>query len=345
MKYLFVFSSMAGCLRMNQPIISNLLAELKKAGASLVSTDDLSFADLNYFITENYDETKMISVRFREFILSKYVKEDGVAEEKIKACVYVCGGDGSVHEVALALYNSDIALGIIPTGTANDFASYLYMKNTDYYQKKWRDEDFTLSACLNASYRKIDSIDTDWENCINVLSLCYDVQVGDYANKLKKYFPSRGRLCYGLAVLFSLFHKKSYLMHYELVDAGDKIKKFSMKTSLLAIANAQYYGNGFRPAPEASVEDGLLDICYVEKLNLLEFISLIKAYRSGEHILHPKVHYHKIKAAKISYDKYENKGIKYLAEGEGIVFEADSLNVKVAEKNIYLALPAYNIEV
>ena len=72
-------------------------------------------------------------------IIEDFAKEDGFEKYAI-----ICGGDGSLNELVNVSYGKDISIGLIPTGTGNDFA-----KNFDY-------KNFNLEKTffiLHKSYR------------------------------------------------------------------------------------------------------------------------------------------------------------------------------------------------
>ena len=59
---------------------------------------------------------------------------------------------------------------------------------------------------------------------------------------------------------------------------------FSGKMMLSTVANAKYYGGGFKCAPHAEYQDGLADILVVKKVSIFTFARLVKFYKKGLHL-------------------------------------------------------------
>ena len=76
---------------------------------------------------------------------------------------------------------------------------------------------------------------------------------------------------------------------------------------LTAIANGCFYGGGFKAAPRASMQDGLLDLCVVKKISRAKFVNLIGAYKKGTHLDMPQlehiIRYYKTPSVCISFEK------------------------------------------
>ena len=166
--------------------------------------------------------------------------------------IVVAGGDGSINEVGTQLIGSDIALGIIPCGSGNG-----------------------LSRCLNIpldpekalqliNRNAVCSIDTVLMNDIPFISIGgtgYDAQVADdYAKD-----PRRGFETYFKYIVRNYFtlHEKQYTI--VLPDHS-----FTTKAFFISFANSNQMGYDVPIAPNASLWDGLVDLCIVRKPNPLE---------------------------------------------------------------------------
>lgn len=106
--------------------------------------------------------------------------------------VIICGGDGSLHELVNACYDQNISIGLIPTGTGNDFS-----KNFDY-------RDFHVEDAFDFYTRPIDLLKINNKICINVTSLGFDTHVLEEAYRILEKYPDFGKRAYIQAVLNSL---------------------------------------------------------------------------------------------------------------------------------------------
>lgn len=125
-------------------------------------------------------------------------------------------------------------------------------------------------------------------------------------------------------------------MHYrfETVDESGAIQVVEQDANyiLAAICNGRYYGGGFNPAPQASQDDGLLDVCLVDSLPLMKILPLIPKYKKGTHIGHPAIHCWKATAGQIRYTSE-----RLLGNFDGEIFEADTLDFNVMPKALRFA--------
>jgi diacylglycerol kinase (ATP) len=71
--------------------------------------------------------------------------------------------------------------------------------------------------------------------------------------------------------------------HIKVTVDGERINRGYM--ILCTIANGRRVGGEFNCAPNAKVNDGLIDVCLFRPMSLLRFLMLIPLYRKGEHII------------------------------------------------------------
>ena len=106
---------------------------------------------------------------------------------------------------------------------------------------------------------------------------------------------------------------------------------------LCAMGNGGFYGGGFRALPKSSIDDGLIDVCTVDKISRVKFVQIVGKYKAGEHLsVNPPyefIHYYKCK--KITLDPGEI--IKVCLDGEFI--ETDKIEVEIVPKAINLIVP------
>lgn len=327
---LFLFSRKAGKFGEKHVIIQNLKAELQKSEQACAWSAEIRLEQDKLYYVQTTDEWSVVQIT-KAF--KKQVEAEAFSKDAPTGVIYLCGGDGSVHEVTNLLVGSAVGFAVLPTGSGNDFSRNFYTKA----------QDFSLANCLKAQPERLDILSTSWEHCVNVLSLAYDVAITVMANLFKEKYAFLGGYSYYLAVLRALFLEKSYDMAFELEvvsETGIERQCFEKKVTLVALCNGAFYGNGFVPSPHSQVQDGVAELCVVDALTLPEFFSLIGRYKKGTHLNHPKVHMYAVKSGKISYtpaqiEKMKAKNQEALAEGEGITFPCEQLDFKLLEKALW----------
>jgi diacylglycerol kinase (ATP) len=174
------------------------------------------------------------------------------AAEKGLDAVVVAGGDGSVNEVARGLVKTNTALGIIPTGSGNGLAHFLHIP-------------FNLSRAIESikafQIKKIDTFTINENFGCNLAGVGFDAKVAVEFSKVKR----RGFWSYFRLVLHEYLTYKS--QNYTL-EFDDQI--INRKALMVCFANSNQFGNNAVIAPDASTDDGLIDICIISKVPLLE---------------------------------------------------------------------------
>lgn len=172
---------------------------------------------------------------------------ENALEKGIYSHIVAVGGDGTVNEVASALVGSSVAFGILATGSGNGLARHM---GFPLGIKKG------LRQILEGRCEKIDVMEINGRYSFNVSGLGFDAEVA-YEFGRKKI---RGLFVYLLTVLrlWFTYGNKDYRL---CVDGKD----MEIKAFLLSFANSSQYGNNAYIAPAASVRDGLMDVCYIER--------------------------------------------------------------------------------
>lgn len=186
-----------------------------------------------------------------------YTERPGHAHELAKKAVgnqvdvvVAVGGDGTINEVASALYGTDIALGIIPEGSGNGLALYLGVPLNE------------RAALRRLSKFETTTIDTGMIEGLpffNMAGIGFDAKVSDsFANE-----RFRGPLGYLRTILTEIGKYKT--KKYTLEIDG---KHYEREAFMISVANSPQYGNNAYIAPNASITDGVLDVCIIHKFPL-----------------------------------------------------------------------------
>lgn len=189
----------------------------------------------------------------------------------------VVGGDGMVHLAAGLLAGTGVPLGVVPSGTGNDFARGLGVPLGDPQR--------AVAALLEALDRPARTIDAGLIRSedgsperwfAGVLSAGFDSAVNERANALR--WP-RGRQRYNVAILIELLRLRP--RRYSLVVDG---QPRSVEALLISVANNTSFGGGMRIAPKALLDDGLLDLFIVAPMSRLSFLRIFPRVFAGTHV-------------------------------------------------------------
>lgn len=218
------------------------------------------------------------------------------------AVIFVCGGDGTLSEVATGLENTQTAIALLPMGTGNDFARKIYASlSLDEII-----EGFGLySGVPSVKTTDIDYISANGASCINVMSFGFDTKILKLANKISAKFPMLGSAAYKIATVLSLFGSYKFKARFKLdiIDDDGNIREMDSTRlfTLCAICNGSYYGGGFCPAADSLIDDGVINILIAKNLNLFQILNMIGHYIKGDvHMTHPHlVEYIKVKSGTV----------------------------------------------
>ena len=189
--------------------------------------------------------------------------------------VVAVGGDGTVNEVVNGLDGSDVPMGIIPIGTANDFAKQVGIP---------LDADHAMDAILHRQSVRIDTAMLNGRRFLNVSS-------GGVGAEATAETPSEAKEMLGMLAYAITGVRK--LVELSPHRATFKAGSFELDTEFLlfAVGNGRTTGGGTVIVPRASVTDGLLDVCIVEAMPRTEFAKLVLRIRHGDHVGDEGVHY------------------------------------------------------
>ena len=192
-----------------------------------------------------------------------YLKEK-IKKEKITDVV-ICGGDGTINQVAAALLGIDINIGIIPAGSGNGLA---------FAAKIPKQATKALQIIFNGKSARIDGFHINNHFGCMLCGIGFDAQVAhDFA--LDK---QRGLATYVKQSVRNFVKASPYTFTITI-----KGKTFSTEAFFISIANSNQFGNNFTIAPKASLDDGLLDIIVVKKMSKARMLwAVLQQIRSGK---------------------------------------------------------------
>lgn len=180
--------------------------------------------------------------------------------------VIVGGGDGSVNAAIEGLLDTELPLGVLPLGTANNLARTLQIPNS------------IAQACEIIAKGKTKSIDIGWVNgqyFLNIASLGLSAEVNRrVSQRLKKHW---GVFAYVVTALQVLATMRPFW-----VDIRVDNESIEVKTIQITIANGRYYGSGLAIADDATIDDERLDLHSLEIQHWRQILPLLPAALLGK---------------------------------------------------------------
>jgi YegS/Rv2252/BmrU family lipid kinase len=193
------------------------------------------------------------------------------------------GGDGTAYEVINGIGSGNVVLGILPAGTGNDFVRMTELP---------KDYDEILKHFKASKTKRIDIGKANNRYFLNYSSVGIDSEIVKETEDIKKYIS--GPSAYIVGVFKTLIKYKN--KEVDILIDGKKIRR---NIELIAVGNGKYYGGGMKINPSADLEDGLLDICIVNKINKFKFALLFSTVFKGNHTKFEEVEVFKGKEVKI----------------------------------------------
>lgn len=248
---------------------------------------------INAVAHKNPDLRTRIEFRFTEYSGHAAVIASELVNQYKDRCVLICcGGDGTVHEIANVLAYTRTPMLVLPFGTGNDFA-----KTVIPDKRMWKMEEFLLNLD-NVQYKPMDMVRIDsfdlmgnhirkWSAyTTNVASIGLDTKVQSMAKAIvaEADTPFNRKTAYFRSALRCIVGRRSNYFSYRLeLEDGTTINSEKNEHTLIAICNAKYYGDGFCPAPDADISDGVADVCCVDAVSLPRALFLLALYKFGKH--------------------------------------------------------------
>jgi YegS/Rv2252/BmrU family lipid kinase len=194
--------------------------------------------------------------------------------------VIAAGGDGIMFEVLNGLYRKKpqerVPLGLVPVGTGNAF-----VRDLGLMPGEWR-KGIDIIARNRPRRVDVGRVQTRSEtfHFLNIIGMGFAVDAGMTAKKLKML----GNAAYTLGTLWETISLKSYPLHIEI--DGKNIRQDNV---FVEISNSRYTGTSFLIAPDARIDDGLLDVTLLSSLPRRRLLRLFPTIYSGEHVQYKEV--------------------------------------------------------
>ncbi len=191
--------------------------------------------------------------------------------------VLAVGGDGTANEVSNGLARAEaldaVALGLVPLGTANDFATCLGIP---------QDPEGAAQVLLTARPRRVDLGRANDRWFVNVAGVGFDAEVARWVNHHSKLV--RGTAMYVVGIFRTLLRYRPTEVRVCLDGVPWDARAF-----LVAVGNSPAYAGGVHMCPDARPDDGQLEVVRIGDIHKLEVFRILPLLYRGRHLTHPKV--------------------------------------------------------
>ncbi|MBW4483342.1 MAG: YegS/Rv2252/BmrU family lipid kinase [Tildeniella torsiva UHER 1998/13D] len=235
--------------------------------------------------------------------------------------VVVAGGDGTIEAVARGLAHTQTALGIIPQGTRNNIAASLNIP-TDMAQAiqvlvAGERSQYDLGKANNHYFMEVVGVGLE----ASLFPCGDDVKEGIKSN----YWVALKSLFMGLKT-FLQFSPHRLLLRFD----GRRVR---LRTLQVNVCNSPRYGVEFALAPQAKMNDGKLDLIYIDKPSKWDHFRHFFAAMRGKHLPHERLKMHQ--ASTIEVRGYPALDVH--ADGECI--GTTPVIVEVVPKALWICVP------
>lgn len=268
MKHIFIINPTSGKKRKRD----RLVADINSAALALNADYEIYFTKSS---GDGRDYLQNLCLEHSSY--NKRLAAEGKELERLR--VYGCGGDGTLNEMVNGAFGFDnIEIGIIPTGTGNDYVRN-YGKVTDFLNI----ENQILGKARHSDLIKYSA---EYNGHItagygaNMFNIGFDCNTVDMTDTTKTWPLLRGHLAYLFAVGITFIKKQGADLRIEYENGRVK----DGPVLLIAIANGCFCGGGVKGVPESILDDGLMDVSVVNDISRGRFLSLYPSYARGTHM-------------------------------------------------------------
>lgn len=230
--------------------------------------------------------------------------------------IIAAGGDGTVNEVARNMIGTELVLGILPLGSGNGLARHVKIPI---------DRRKAFEVILQGKQKFIDTAYVNGTPFVSIAGVGFDARVANLYDKSGQH----GFLAYTRIVM------KEYLEYtpriFSLILDGKTIKKEAM---FVSFANSNQFGYNTMIAPEAMIDDGLLDVVIVRHIPFIEIPNIIRLLLS--HDIHRSEFVEIHRAGHIEVDR--DRGRMVNIDGEAIKMDR-RLDIKAQPASLRLLIP------
>jgi|WetSurSiteA1Bulk_404760.scaffolds.fasta_scaffold00128_15 diacylglycerol kinase (ATP) len=199
------------------------------------------------------------------------------------------GGDGTLNEIASTLIQvKNVVIGVVPAGTGNDFIQILGFPNR-FEEEHWK-------VLFEKRTTRIDVGICNGLPFLNGMGLGFDAQVAAENYVKPGEVKKGGKYKYIYHIIKTLLLYKERRMTILSAETNQETDCF-----INTISNGRRFAGGFYLTPKAIANDGLLDVCMIQKLSLPERFMILLKVPKGTHLRNKKVNYYQSSNIEIEF--------------------------------------------
>ncbi len=237
-----------------------------------------------------------------------------------EVCFVACGGTGTLSEVVNGVIGSDNKrVALLAYGSGNNFT--LHFPGRDFR---------SIKDMLEGEVQVSDVIKCNNDYSINVINLGFDSMAAHYGaqyilkGKDKPYLRGTVR-----SIILNRFN------NYRIIVDGERLTRGT--TMFCTIANASHYGQNYKCAPNAKIDDGLMDVEVNRSTTLLTFVLMYRHFKDGHHVTNAFCR-RRMKFRDARHVEISSKSLIYLCvDGETVA--SRHFDINIIDKAVTLQLP------
>lgn len=211
--------------------------------------------------------------------------------------LFIAGGDGTLNEVLngaarVAGALERITFGLVPLGTGNDFAEALGIPDQLDQALDVLQQGRTLAVDLGRLGDRV---------FVNVSAGGFIADVSEATTPALKTVT--GKLAYLLAGAQVVLDFESVPTRISALHEDGTQFRRELDLHLFAVCNSRLIGGGRLIAPEAIIDDGLLDVCLIEAMPTVDFLALLTRVAAGDHVSDPRVSYFRASSLQLEFGR------------------------------------------
>ena len=224
-------------------------------------------------------------------LLTRKALEDGATR------IVAVGGDGHLNEVLNGFIENDVqrnpqaSLSFVMSGTGCDFQRSLGISG------KWQN---AVAELKDAKVRKIDVGKVTYTAADKTQKIRYFDNIASFGlsgavdhyidnSRLGNYLG--GTMLFLWATIKTVFSHHNQVIRYRIDDGPQE----EIRTRLSLLANGRFFGGAMHAAPEAELDDGLLDLLMLKEISLARFLWHLPKIYKGTHLELPEIHFQKVR--------------------------------------------------
>ncbi|MEX2501628.1 MAG: diacylglycerol kinase family protein [Trueperaceae bacterium] len=199
------------------------------------------------------------------------------------------GGDGTLHELVAACVDTERVVGIVPSGSGDDFAHALGLPRKGI--------EAPVDALIAGRIRTVDTGVCNGVPFVNAVGVGFDAEVGRRVVDAPRPLAGLGAYLWSVAVCLR------DLRPAEVRLTVDGAPCFHGPSLLVSTQNGPRTGGSFRFAPAARIDDGVLEVVVAERVGRLGVLGLLPRVMVGRHLGHRRVRSFRGRSIEMRWDR------------------------------------------